>query len=170
MFQCPMKCEGEKTYQEQGACPVCGMHLKPIEEAGHVDNDHHHRQVQHEPTSVGDHLCLCGDADCDHRCENNCQCSFYEATIHQPVFSAEASGNQKAYICPMKCEGDKTYPQPGSCPVCGMHLTEVIGFGSQLDPSEDEGYKAYKAMRKLLIISAIFSIPVFVLAMGEMVP
>lgn len=26
------------------------------------------------------------------------------------------------YYCPMKCEGDKTYDEPGDCPVCGMHL------------------------------------------------
>ncbi len=26
------------------------------------------------------------------------------------------------YYCPMHCEGDKTYDQPGNCPVCGMHL------------------------------------------------
>lgn len=26
------------------------------------------------------------------------------------------------YICPMGCEGDKTYPQPGNCPVCKMKL------------------------------------------------
>ncbi|MFO8234954.1 MAG: copper-translocating P-type ATPase [Bacteroidales bacterium] len=29
---------------------------------------------------------------------------------------------QNKYYCPMKCEGDKTYDQPGDCPVCGMHL------------------------------------------------
>lgn len=29
------------------------------------------------------------------------------------------------YICPMRCEGDKTYPQPGSCPVCNMDLQLV---------------------------------------------
>ena len=27
-----------------------------------------------------------------------------------------------AYICPMRCEGEKTYPQPGNCPVCDMKL------------------------------------------------
>lgn len=27
-YQCPMKCEGDKTYDEQGACPVCKMDLK----------------------------------------------------------------------------------------------------------------------------------------------
>lgn len=32
-YQCPMKCEGEKTYSEQGSCPVCKMDLQPITEA-----------------------------------------------------------------------------------------------------------------------------------------
>ena len=26
-YYCPMKCEGEKTYQKEGSCPVCGMDL-----------------------------------------------------------------------------------------------------------------------------------------------
>ncbi len=30
-----------------------------------------------------------------------------------------------SYICPMKCEGDKTYPEPGKCPECGMVLKET---------------------------------------------
>ena len=30
-----------------------------------------------------------------------------------------------AYYCPMKCEGDKTYEEAGSCPECGMDLVEV---------------------------------------------
>jgi len=29
------------------------------------------------------------------------------------------------YQCPMKCEADVTYPAPGNCPVCNMHLTPV---------------------------------------------
>ncbi|KAA0216295.1 MAG: efflux RND transporter periplasmic adaptor subunit [Leptolyngbya sp. PLA3] len=29
------------------------------------------------------------------------------------------------YICPMECEGQKTYAQPGRCPVCKMKLKEV---------------------------------------------
>ena len=31
IYQCPMKCEGEKTYAEEGSCPVCGMDLKEVE-------------------------------------------------------------------------------------------------------------------------------------------
>ncbi len=30
-YQCPMKCEGEKTYEKPGDCPVCNMHLAPLE-------------------------------------------------------------------------------------------------------------------------------------------
>lgn len=27
VFACPMECEGDKTYEVAGACPVCGMDL-----------------------------------------------------------------------------------------------------------------------------------------------
>ena len=30
------------------------------------------------------------------------------------------------YLCPMKCEGDKTYSKAGKCPVCGMNLKAKI--------------------------------------------
>jgi transcription initiation factor IIE alpha subunit len=29
-----------------------------------------------------------------------------------------------AYMCPMKCEGEKTYANSGDCPKCGMELKE----------------------------------------------
>jgi Cu+-exporting ATPase len=32
------------------------------------------------------------------------------------------SENNDVYYCPMKCEGDKTYPESGRCPVCNMKL------------------------------------------------
>lgn len=32
---------------------------------------------------------------------------------------------KQMYFCPMYCEGDKTYSQPGNCPECGMHLEPV---------------------------------------------
>jgi heavy metal translocating P-type ATPase len=35
-YQCPMKCEGKKTYDHEGNCPVCGMKLMP------ADQDHDH--------------------------------------------------------------------------------------------------------------------------------
>jgi protein SCO1 len=30
-YQCPMKCEGEKTYDSNVTCPVCKMDLKEVE-------------------------------------------------------------------------------------------------------------------------------------------
>ncbi len=30
-----------------------------------------------------------------------------------------------AYMCPMECEGNKTYDHPGKCPICGMDLVKV---------------------------------------------
>jgi protein SCO1/2 len=29
-YQCPMKCEGEKTYDKPGECPMCKMELKEV--------------------------------------------------------------------------------------------------------------------------------------------
>ena len=29
-YQCPMKCEGEKTYDNKGSCPICKMDIRPL--------------------------------------------------------------------------------------------------------------------------------------------
>lgn len=29
-YQCPMKCEGSKTYEKAGSCPVCTMDLEGV--------------------------------------------------------------------------------------------------------------------------------------------
>ncbi|MCF6365377.1 MAG: hypothetical protein L3J35_04165 [Bacteroidales bacterium] len=34
-WACPMKCEGKKTYDKAGQCPVCGMNLKEEHEHNH---------------------------------------------------------------------------------------------------------------------------------------
>lgn len=49
-----------------------------------------------------------------------------EAVPADSTLHAEAhSDSTKAYKCPMKCEGEKTYAQAGKCPSCGMDLAEV---------------------------------------------
>ncbi|TWI77689.1 Cu2+-exporting ATPase [Lacibacter cauensis] len=30
VYQCPMKCEGDKTYDKAGKCPKCNMDLKAV--------------------------------------------------------------------------------------------------------------------------------------------
>jgi len=36
-YQCPMKCEGDKTYAEAGTCPTCKMDLKKVEATNDAD-------------------------------------------------------------------------------------------------------------------------------------
>ena len=31
VYQCPMKCEGDKTFDKPGSCSVCNMDLQPID-------------------------------------------------------------------------------------------------------------------------------------------
>lgn len=44
---------------------------------------------------------------------------------HDTTASAAPVPAAAKYYCPMKCEGEKTYDQPGRCPVCNMKLKEV---------------------------------------------
>ena len=40
VYQCPMKCEGDKTYADKDTkCPVCDMSLFKSEHLGHKDQD-----------------------------------------------------------------------------------------------------------------------------------
>jgi Cu2+-exporting ATPase len=67
------------------------------------------------------------------------------------------------FYCPMHCEGAKTYDKPGDCPVCGMDLVE--------QPSadvEDED-KTYKNLLRKFKISLVFTTPIFLIAMSEMI-
>src|SRR5512138_1453554 len=67
------------------------------------------------------------------------------------------------YYCPMHCEGEKTYDKPGSCPVCGMDLVE------QPSANVEEEDQTYKKLLFKLKISALFTLPVFLIAMSEMI-
>lgn len=67
------------------------------------------------------------------------------------------------YYCPMLCQGDKTFDKPGSCPVCGMNL---VAKDIEIQPKDT----TYSDMLKKLWIAIAFTIPVFILAMGTMIP
>ncbi len=110
---------------------------------------------------------------------------------------APVSGNGIFY-CPMQCEGDKTCPQPGSCPVCGMDLIEQPAPHQTIEytcpmhpeiikndpgscpvcgmdlvpkiPADTQEDNAYRELKKKLKIAALFTIPVFILSMSEMLP
>ena len=41
-YQCPMKCEGDKTYNKSASCPVCTMGLKEVESDNMEENHENH--------------------------------------------------------------------------------------------------------------------------------
>ncbi len=102
------------------------------------------------------------------------------------------------FYCPMHCEGEKTYDQAGSCPVCGMDLVEqpklhattqytcpmhpeIIkdGPGScpicgmdlvPMEPTESAEDKTYNKLLKKMKIAILFTVPIFIIAMAELIP
>lgn len=104
-----------------------------------------------------------------------------------------------AYYCPMHCEGDKTYDEPVDCPVCGMDLIPEATLKSQgvkytcpmhaevvrdemgscpkcgmdlvpIEANENAEEKKYKELLKKFWIATAFTLPIFVIAMSEMIP
>src|SRR5690606_26209081 len=97
------------------------------------------------------------------------------------------------YYCPMHCEGDKMYDKPGSCPVCGMNLEKVPstikrGYTCPMHPEvfsktpgscpkcgmdlvptdENDEDETYRSLRKKFRIAVACTIPLLIIAMGEM--
>jgi len=105
VFYCPMHCEGDKTYDKPGDCPVCGMDL--VEE------------------------------------QNG------------------SSNTAEQWTCPMHPEVIKA--EAGACPICGMPL---VPMGVNLSAEE----KTYHRLLRKFWIAGIFTLPVFLIAMSEMLP
>ena len=102
------------------------------------------------------------------------------------------------FYCPMHCEGDKTFNAPGDCPVCGMDLVEEQNLSTSTagqwtcpmhpeiikdeagscpicgmdlvprrpDLSAEE--KTYEKLLKKFWIATAFTLPIFLIAMSEM--
>ena len=102
-FYCPMHCEGDKTYDKPGDCPVCGMDL-----------------------------------------------------VEEQNLSATS---KEQWTCPMHPEIVKE--EAGSCPICGMDLVPM-----EADSSAEE--KTYKKLLKKFWIATAFTLPIFLMAMSEM--
>ena len=72
-------------------------------------------------------------------------------------------GIQGTYYCPMHCEGEKTYDKSGDCPVCGMDLIP-------LESNKSAEQKTYNKLLKKFWIASVFTLPIFLIAMSEMIP
>ena len=65
------------------------------------------------------------------------------------------------YTCPMHPEIIKD--APGSCPICGMDLV-------LMKPSQSEENKTYQKLLKKMKIAMLFTIPIFLIAMADILP
>jgi len=58
-----------------------------------------------------------------------------QATLRKFAPAAAAAGEHAhdSYSCPMRCEGDKAYDNPGQCPVCKMNLKKLTNERFSVD-------------------------------------
>ena len=68
VYYCPMECEGEKLYFQQGRCPVCNMFLVPIEESEDQRNKPKTYSKTNLPESFKDKI---GEYFCPMFCESD---------------------------------------------------------------------------------------------------
>ena len=102
------------------------------------------------------------------------------------------------FYCPMHCEGDNTYTSQVGCPVCGMDLVEQpkLQVASQytcpmhpeiikdemgscpicgmdlvpMEPTKSEEDKTYQKLLKKMKITVLFTVPIFIIAMADLIP
>ena len=89
--------------------------------------------------------------------------SFANKFNDEKLKSKSAGHGSGVFYCPMHCEGEKTYAKPGDCPVCGMDLVE------QPTADIEKEDKTYKNLLRKFKISILFTTPVFLIAMSEMI-
>ncbi|WP_415327122.1 heavy metal translocating P-type ATPase [Chryseobacterium sp. MMS23-Vi53] len=153
VYYCPMECEGEKVYFQQGKrCPTCNMYLVPIEEKLAKDPSFKPAYSKTNlPENFKDNI---GKYYCPMFCESDkiydekgdcpvCHMHLEEITddlLKNANFQTQHSHDHHhnhhheapkvtdemagKYYCPMYCEGDKVYDSNVGCPVCGMDLVK----------------------------------------------
>ncbi len=166
-YYCPMLCEQDKKYSKPGDCPVCGMHLVKEQNPKLVTHtkDIHQEAHAHENITIPNNTKSVGNYYCPMLCEGD---KRYTKPGDCPVCGMHLVKEQKLdagnveYTCPMHPEIVRN--EPGSCPICGMDLVPKI-----IQKENKEEQAAYKAMLKKFWIATAFTIPVFLIAMGEMI-
>ena len=138
--------------------PVCGMKVDPAKARG---GSHEHGGVTYS---------FCGPR-CNARFQADPEAFLQRAREAAPAAApvatapaprAPSSAAAARYVCPM--DPEVVSDRPGACPVCGMALEPEM-------PSEDEGESPELVdMRRRFFVSLALTIPVFALAMIDMLP
>ncbi len=126
--------------------PVCGMTVNP------ETTDHHHT---HEDVDY-------------YFCSNGCREKFSETPdkyLHPEKYdTTEETDPTAIYTCPMDPEVEQV--GPGSCPICGMALEPKDPLAMAMETENPE----LADMSRRFWLGLIFTIPVFILAMGDLIP
>lgn len=153
----------EVIKDEPGKCPKCGMNLVPFknpEQSGtesHQSHSHVHQTSTATSKQEGEYYCpmLC-EGDKKYSKPGNCPVCGMHLVKEQKLKASSIE-----YTCPMHPEIIRH--EPGSCPICGMDLVPRV---AQKDNQEEEA--AYRSMLKRFWIATAFTVPVFLITMGEM--
>ena len=136
--------DGHNAIEGTATDPVCGMSVK-MDGARFVDRH-----------KGGDHYF------CSSRCLDKFRADpeMYLSKVHLDAVEDVPEGT--IYTCPMHPEIRQ--PGPGSCPICGMALEpETVTLNEGPDPELVD-------MRRRFWWSALFTLPLFAYAMGDMIP
>lgn len=154
----------EVIKDEPGKCPKCGMNLVPFKKPEqsrtqiHESHSHVHQTSTNTSKQEGEYYCpmLC-EGDKKYSKPGNCPVCGMHLVKEQKLKASSIE-----YTCPMHPEIIRH--EPGSCPICGMDLVPRV---TQKDNLEEEA--AYRSMLKRFWIATAFTVPVFLITMGEMV-
>jgi len=127
--------------------PVCGMS---------TDDEKAFKAHEHD----GKHFYFCSDK-CLSKFVNDPQ-AYTEERKEQSPSQNNVATSSATYTCPMHPEIEQI--GPGSCPKCGMALERLVVS------MDDEENPEYNYMWKRFIFSALFSVPLIIIAMREMLP
>src|SRR6218665_542244 len=118
-----MSCDGCRTKVEKALNTIEGVHasvsLEPPQAVIQMQKHIPLEQLQAVLTPVGKYTISTENTPVVAHAHHHTDTPVAHKHTHSP-----ASGKGK-YYCPMHCEGDKTYDQPGNCPVCGMNLEKL---------------------------------------------
>ena len=92
--------------------------------------------------------------------DKSCCHEGIDHSSHNKEQKNKSSDPTAIYTCPMHPEVRQV--GPGSCPKCGMALESLI--------ANDEENEELKDMNKRFLLAALFTIPLFILSMGDLLP
>ncbi len=197
VFYCPMKCEGDKTYDQPGSCPDCGMFLKEQNKSANI--------IQYtcpmHPEITEDKKGRCPKCKMELVIKGNENTEEKTECTHshdKPAANSNANKNGNGiFYCPMQCEDDKTYNKAGNCPSCGMDLVEQpqLAIASKytcpmhpviikdemgscplcgmdlvpMEPTDSEEDSTYRKLLAKMKVATAFTLPIFLIAMAEMI-